>query len=128
MPRGPLELSQSDIPPLLLHNMTNSSPASSISQVLALAQVQAVVHRSAYLARNGLKWEEFSQTFQSDAQFHLANGKTMSTSEWRNILQGEQAEYIRHHITTADVNFEDETKANARVQFFTLTNWSSYDH
>lgn len=108
--------------------MTNFSPASSPDQVVALAQVQALVHRYAYLARNNLKWEDFSQTFRSDARFHLANGKTISKSEWQQILQGEQADYIRHHITTVDVTFKSDTSAVANAQFFALTNWSSCDH
>ncbi len=108
--------------------MTTFAPHLSPDHVVALAQVQAVVHRYAYLARNGLKWEEISQTLQADAQFHLANGMTLSTSQWQNILQGDQAEYIRHHITTVDVGFESETRATAMVQFFALTHASACDH
>ena len=108
--------------------MASSTPANAPDGVIALAQIQAVVHRYAYLARNNLKWEEISRTFQSNTRFHLANGKTMSTSEWQQILQGEQADYIRHHLTTVDVTLRSETDAVAVAQFFVLTNWSSCDH
>ncbi len=101
---------------------------SSSDRAVAVAQIHAVVHRYAYLARNNLDWEKFSKTFRSDAQFDLANGKTLSTTEWQHILEGDQAEYIRHHITTVDLDFESESKAVAMVQFFALTNWSSCDH
>lgn len=108
--------------------MADSTPAATPDQVAALAQIQAVVHRYAYLARNKLKWEDFSQTFKPDARFRLPNGATISTSEWQQVLEGEQAEYIRHHLTTVDVDFKDTTTAVANAQFFALTNWSSCDH
>ena len=111
-----------------MHAMSTVLQVSSSRRAVSVTQIQAVVHRYAYLARNNLKWEQLSKTFRSDTQFHLANGKTLSTSEWKRILEGDQAEYIRHHITTFDLNFDSDSKAVAMVQFFALTNWSSCDH
>lgn len=108
--------------------MSTMSQSESLDRAVKLVQIHALLHRYAFVARNGLKWEEFAKTFHDDTQFKLANNKVVSALQWKEIVEGEQAEYIRHHVTTIDVQFETPTKAVATTQFFALTHASMCDH
>ena len=108
--------------------MEYSSNIRADERTIASAQIQNTVQRYAFLARNDLDWVEFSKTLLPEAKIHLANEKTLSLSEWQTILQGEQAKYIRHHLTTMDIQFTSDMEALATAQFFTITDWSHCDH
>ncbi|KAJ4243861.1 hypothetical protein NW762_014742 [Fusarium torreyae] len=108
--------------------MTTLQQPGSIERAIALADINATVHRYAYLARDNLDWDSFAETLRPEVRFHLPNGVTISSTEWKQILQNEQTKYIRHHLTTINIDFPKNGEAQASAQFLALTDWSTCDH
>ncbi|KAF4963628.1 hypothetical protein FSARC_8370 [Fusarium sarcochroum] len=108
--------------------MTAIQQPGSIERAIALASINATVHRYAYLARDNLDWDAFVKTLHPEARFHLPNGATVSSAEWKHIVLNDQAKYIRHHLTTIVIDFTKDTVAQASAQFLTVTDWSTCDH
>ena len=58
----------------------------------------------------------------------MPNGQSVKAVEMSAVVQGEEAKYIRHHITGVDVHFKSETEARTMAQFIAVTNQSVPDH
>lgn len=52
----------------------------------------------------------------------LPDGTAVPAADLAEVLQGEEAAYIRHHITTVDIRFAGPDEATADVFFFAITN------
>lgn len=100
------------------------------------ALIQAVVHRYAFNAREGLFDPEVTSIgiehmlplFTDDAVVVLPGGVELPAKELGNVVQGEEATYIRHHITTVDIRFKGDDQAETFTQFFANTDEAAPDH
>lgn len=108
--------------------MVDLNKPGSIERAIALADINALLHAYAMKARDKVNFDEMVQFFRPDALFRLPNGMAVKPTEINKVVQGDEAKYIRHHITTIDIKFQSETEAHTRAQFFTMTELSPSDH
>lgn len=92
------------------------------------ALITAVVHRYANLGREEADFERLATFFTPDGTFSLQDGTTWNRNEIHNVLRGEEPAYIRHHVTTMDIEFIDDNNARAETTFFTITDEAAPDH
>ncbi|CAK7203395.1 hypothetical protein SEUCBS139899_006128 [Sporothrix eucalyptigena] len=97
-------------------------------RAVALADIHAVLHGYAFLARDKAPFAEMQKFFWPDAWFRFPSGDAVRPTDIHLIVQGDEADYIRHHITTIDVQFVGENEARTNAQFFATTHLSFYDH
>lgn len=92
------------------------------------AMISALVHRYAHTARDKMDFADMQPLFTDDAQLVLPNGAEVPAANLAEVLQGEEAAYIRHHVTTVDIRFAGEESATADTFFLALTNEAAPDH
>lgn len=100
------------------------------------AMIQAVIHRYAYNAREGLfdptvtdiGIDDMLALFSEDATVVLPGGAELPASQLGAVVQENEATYIRHHITTVDIRFHGDDEAESFTQFFANTDESAPDH
>ncbi|KIV78523.1 hypothetical protein PV11_10232 [Exophiala sideris] len=102
-------------------------PGSS-ARFIAKSEIETLFHRYAVLAKETASAEKMSQLFTQDAAFRLPNGVTVQPAELLQVVQGNNPKFIRHHITSIDINFVSPSRANAESYFFAVTHLSSFDH
>lgn len=66
--------------------------------------------------------------FTADARVHLPDGAAVPPADLGKVLRGEEAQFIRHHITTVDIRFTDADHALCDTVFFAVTNEAAPDH
>ena len=107
-----------------------------IARPIDRALIQAVVHRYAFNAREGLFDPENTSVgiddmlplFTEDATIVLPQGAVLQAKDLGHVVQGAEATYIRHHITTVDIRFRGEDEAETFTQFFANTDEAAPDH
>jgi hypothetical protein len=92
------------------------------------ALITALAHRFAHTARDKMDFADMLPLFTEDAHLVLPDGTAVPPTDLAQVLQGEEAAYIRHHITTLDIRFAGPDEATADVFFFALTNEATPDH
>jgi len=100
------------------------------------ALILAVVNRYAFNAREGLfdpnndavDIGDMTPLFSDDATIVLPTGQEVPAIELGNVVQGEEASYIRHHVTTVDIRFDGEDSAEVFTSFFANTDEAAPDH
>lgn len=97
-------------------------------EVIARVQIQAAMHHYASLGRENMDFSEGAKLFEPDAIYRLPSGKEVPPSRMAEVVQGDEAKYIRHHITTIDIEFIDADTAKAEAYFFGATEYKFNDH
>ncbi|KAJ5355915.1 hypothetical protein N7517_010524 [Penicillium concentricum] len=97
-------------------------------QALARVLITAVMHRYASHARDGADWNAIASCFEPDGTYRLSNGREILPSQAKEVVRGNEAKYIRHHITTIDIVFVNEDEAHSNAQFFATTEHKFFDH
>ncbi|MCJ1303941.1 hypothetical protein MMC08_006752, partial [Hypocenomyce scalaris] len=69
------------------------------------------------LARDDSPFDEVAKRFAPDAIFRPPNGKEVPPTRIEEVLPGESAKYIRHHVTMADIQFVTENEARVETNF-----------
>ena len=92
------------------------------------AMITAVVHRYAHMARELLSMETFYPLFTPDAIGILPGDIRVPITSLGDVRRGEEAKYIRHHVTTVDISFIGDNDARVESQFIANTNEASPDH
>lgn len=92
------------------------------------ACISALAHRYAHNGRDNLVIEDQYPLFTEDAVILLPDGTEVPILRITDVLRGEEAQYIRHHVTTHDIVWVDDDNATGEVQFFANTNESAMDH
>jgi hypothetical protein len=99
----------------------------SIDHALARSQIIELLHRYAYLARDHADWDAMVPLFAPDGVFITPFGPVPPT-EISKIEMGVDIQFIRHHITTIDIEFVDETHAVAESFYLAVTDLAQPDH
>ncbi|KAH0844987.1 hypothetical protein AYO21_04090 [Fonsecaea monophora] len=94
----------------------------------ARADITAVMHRYASLARENADWDAMAALFAPDALYRLPNGVAVDPKRMVEVVQGNEAKYIRHHITTIDITFVGEAEAHSEAFYLAVTDRASPDH
>lgn len=92
------------------------------------ACIHAVVHRYAHNGREGVDLADMLPLFTAAAGAVLPDGTRVPITSLTDVLKGEEAKYIRHHLTTVDVTWTGEDSAQVESQFIAITNEASPDH
>jgi ketosteroid isomerase-like protein len=92
------------------------------------ACIGALVNRYAHNGREGVDIADMLPLFTDDAVAILPNGVQVPIQHLSDVLQGEEAKYIRHHLTTVDIRWTGPASADGESQFFAITNEASPDH
>ncbi|OQV03643.1 FAD binding domain-containing protein [Cladophialophora immunda] len=97
-------------------------------QYTARAEITAVMHRYASLAREHADWDAMARLFGPDALYRLPNGVAVDPKRMVEVVRGNEAPYIRHHVTTVDIVFVGEGEARSEAFYLAVTDRASPDH
>jgi hypothetical protein len=92
------------------------------------AMIQAVVNRYAHTARDKMDFADMIPLFSANSTIVLPGGTKIPPNQLREVLRGEEAKFIRHHVTTIDIRFVGPNEAEVESFFFAVTNEASLDH
>ncbi|KAF3384216.1 hypothetical protein DPV78_012767 [Talaromyces pinophilus] len=95
---------------------------------LARVQITAIMHRYAWHARDNANWDAIASCFEPNGTYRLSDGRELPPSRAKEVVRGNEAKYIRHHITTIDIVFVSEDEAHTTAQFFATTEHRFIDH
>lgn len=95
---------------------------------VAEGQIRWVLHRYATLAREEAPFDNMIPLYTSDAVFTLPNGVGVRPTEISKVVQGSDPAFIRHHLTTYDIDFVSDSEAKVVSLFFACTHAASLDH
>lgn len=104
---------------------TGISPS---EQATARVLITAVLHRYASLGRENCAWEISETLFEPNGLYRLADGRELPRWQLKQVVRGNEAKYIRHLITSIDIQFESATEAHIESCFFAATEYAFNDH
>lgn len=99
-----------------------------ISRADDRACITALIHRYAYLARELLDFDDMLPLFTNNAIIVMSNGEKIPANQLKKVLRGEEAKFIRHHVTTVDIRFDGPNDAHGQAFFIAGTNEAMPDH
>ena len=99
-----------------------------VQRTVARSEIRALIDRYAVIARDHASWEEMSKVFANNAVYRLPNGKAVTPQELSQVVQGAEAKYIRHHVTTVDINLVSSEEAMVESYYIAITDSASPDH
>ncbi|KAK5088286.1 hypothetical protein LTR05_002503 [Lithohypha guttulata] len=97
-------------------------------EAIARSHITKVIHRYARLARENCDWDGIAKCFETDGIYRLPDRRILSPSQAREVVRGKEAAFIRHHLTTVDIEFTSEEEAHSQAQFFATTEYEFADH
>lgn len=97
-------------------------------QALGRAHITAVLHRYAFLAQESVDWDEVKKLFEANATYQLPDSRRVQASRIEEIARNTEANYLRYHITTINIQFGGPDEAYSDSYFFAATNSNFSDH
>ena len=94
----------------------------------ASSEIQAILHKYAYMARENAKFDEMASLWTPDGIFRLPNGVAVKATEISKVVKGQEPTFIRHHLTTTTIDFVTPHEAKTVAYYFACTHKSSMDH
>ncbi|KIY00990.1 uncharacterized protein Z520_03656 [Fonsecaea multimorphosa CBS 102226] len=108
--------------------MDSFNAPGSIARAVAKSEIEGLFHRYAVLATEAPSVEKMSTLFREDAVYRLPNGNAVAPAQLLQVLRGGSPAFIRHHITSIDIEFVSPSEARTQAFFFSITDMSSFDH
>lgn len=99
-----------------------------MERAVARSEITAILHRYANMAVEQADFVGMAQLFTADGQFILLNGTAVPSTEIEKIVAGNEATWIRHHLTTIHIDFTSETTATADSFYIAFTDLAQPDH
>ena len=99
-----------------------------IERAVARSEMTAILHRYANMAVEQADFAGMAVLFTPDGQFVLPNGTPVAATEIEKVVAGNEPNWIRHHITTIQIDFTSETTATADSFFIAYTDLAKPDH
>jgi hypothetical protein len=100
-----------------------------IERSVARSEITEVLHRYANLAVEQADWAAMGKLFFPDGRFILPDGRIFSPNEIHQIVNGhEEPTFVRHHITSTQIDFTNPTTAKADSFFTVYTDLAQPDH
>ena len=119
----------------LVEQLAPVSPASitqagtdAVERAVARSQITEILHRYANMALEQADFAGMAVLFTPDGQFVLPNGTAVPATEIEKVVNGTEPNFIRHHITTTQIDFTSETTATADSFFIAYTDLAQPDH
>lgn len=99
-----------------------------LEHCVARNEITALFHRYAVLATEEPDLEGMLTVFLDNGVFRLPNGVVVKPRNLLAVVQGNNPKFIRHHITSINIQFISATEAHTQAYFFAITNMSNMDH
>lgn len=108
--------------------MANFHSPGSVERSVAKSEIESLFHRYAVLAKETATPAKMSEVFNPDGVFRLPNGDVVKPADLLTVVQGNNPKFIRHHITSIDIEFVSPSEAHTEAFYIALTDLSSPDH
>ncbi|KAK5045145.1 hypothetical protein LTR84_009478 [Exophiala bonariae] len=108
--------------------MADFNSPGSIARSVAKSEIESLFHRYAVLAKETATPDKMAQVFHPDGVFRLPNGVAVKPADLLTVVQGNNPKFIRHHITSIDIEFVSPDEAHTEAFYLAVTNLSSPDH
>jgi len=99
-----------------------------VERAVARSEITAVLHRYANMAVEQADFAGMAVLFTPDGQFVLPDGTPVPATEIEKVVAGNEPSFIRHHITTIQIDFISDTTATTDSFFIAYTDLASPDH
>jgi hypothetical protein len=99
-----------------------------LARAVARSEITEVLQRYANMAVEEADFAGMTRLFTSDGQFVLLDGTSVPATEIERIVDGHEAKWIRHHLTTVHIDFTSESTANTDSYYIAFTDLAQPDH
>lgn len=99
-----------------------------IDRAIARDQIVEILHAYAHMAVEQADFAAMSALFHQDGQFVLPDGTVVPCNEIHRVVNGNEPTFIRHHITTIQIDFTSAATASADSYFVAATDLAWPDH
>lgn len=99
-----------------------------VDRAVARSEIVETLHSYANTAVERADFAGMSRLFHEDGQFILPDETVVPISEIHRVVNGNEPNFVRHHITTIDVEFTSETTASTDSYFVAYTDLATPDH
>ena len=105
-----------------------TSNAEAVERMIARSEITAILQRYANMAVENADFAGMARLFTDDGTFILLDGTAVPVTEIEKIVAGHEATWIRHHLTTIQIDFTSETTATADSYYIAFTDLAQPDH
>jgi len=102
--------------------------ADALERMIARSEITSVLQRYANLAVENADFTAMARLFTDDGRFILLDGTAVPATQIELIVAGHEATWIRHHMTTIQIDFTSETTASADSYYIAFTDLAQPDH
>lgn len=106
----------------------SAGPPTGIDRAVARSEIVEILHSYANMAVERADFAGMSGLFHEDGQFVLPNGTVVPIDEIHRVVNGSEPNFVRHHITTINIEFTSGTTASADSYFVAYTDLATPDH
>lgn len=108
--------------------MDDFNAPGSVARSVAKSEIESLLHRYAILAKETASGEKMAPLFKPDGVFRLPNGVAVKPADLLEVVQGNNPKFIRHHITSIDIQFVSLDEAHTESYYIAITHLSNMDH
>lgn len=108
--------------------MAQSDGFAPMERCVAKSEIEGLFHRYAVLANEKPDIDKMMTVFKEDGVFRLPNGVVVKPRDLLQVVQGNNPQFIRHHITSINIEFVSSNEARTQAYFFAITHMSRFDH
>ncbi|KAJ9603449.1 hypothetical protein H2200_012227 [Cladophialophora chaetospira] len=108
--------------------MDDFNKPGSVARSVAKSEIETLFHRYAVLAKETASEEKIAPLFTPDGVFRLPNGVAVKPANMLKVVQGNNPKFIRHHITSIEIDFISPNEAHTEAYYIAITHLSSMDH
>ncbi|GAA1018870.1 hypothetical protein Aple_025620 [Acrocarpospora pleiomorpha] len=99
-----------------------------MARTVARSEITEILQRYANMAVEEADFAGMARLFTADGKFILLDGTVVPATEIEKIVAGNEATFIRHHLTTIHIEFTSETTATADSYYIAFTDLAQPDH
>lgn len=97
-------------------------------EATARTLILALVNRYASLARENGDYAEVEKLFQPGGVVRFPNGRELPPDKLGEITRDNGPSYLRHHVTTVDIQFVSPEEAHSQAYVIAITDQKAPDH
>ncbi|KAL2857322.1 hypothetical protein BJY01DRAFT_242394 [Aspergillus pseudoustus] len=110
--------------------MANLNQPGTMERTIAITEIESTLNRYCIMARENAPFSEMAaQLFvPKKGVFKLPNGEAVAPADMGTVVRGKPPTFIRHHLTSVDIEFTGVATAKTKSYFFAVTGPSGIDH